>query len=158
VTAPGEPRAAHVILAGGFAAAALDIVNAMVFWNIYAGTRPVAILQSIAAGIEGKAAFAGGAASAALGLFLHFLMMCAMAAVYWLACRRWRWMLARPAVAGFAYGLVTWAAMNYVVVPLSNASSPPFIPSWFIDGLLAHILLVGLLFAFVARWSAGRSR
>src|SRR5262245_5616966 len=158
VTKPGEPRAAAVIVGGGFAAAALDIVNAMVFWSLYAGTKPVAILQSIAAGLQGKAAFSGGASSAALGLFLHFFIMCAMAAVYWLACRRWTWMLERPAVAGVAYGLLTWAAMNYVVVPLSKASSPPFIPSWFVDGLLAHVLLVGLLFAFVARWSAGRSR
>lgn len=158
MTKPGDPRAAHVIIGGGFAAAALDIVNAMVFWNLYAGTKPATILQSIAAGVQGKAAFAGGAASATLGLFLHFLMMCAMAAVYWIACRGWPWMLARPAVAGVAYGLLTWAAMNYVVVPLSRASSPPFIPSWFVDGLLAHILLVGLLFALVARWSAGRSR
>ena len=158
MTAPGSPRAADVIVGGGLAAAALDIVNAMVFWNLYAGTKPATILQSIAAGLEGKAAFSGGAASAALGLLLHFFMMCAMAAVYWLACRRWPSMLARPAAAGVAYGLLTWAAMNYVVVPLSNASSPPFIPSWFIDGILAHVVLVGLLFAYVARWSAGRSR
>ena len=158
VTAAGEPRAAHVIVGGGFAAAALDIGNAMVFWNLYAGTKPVTILQSIAAGLQGKAAFSGGAASAALGLFLHFFMMCAMAAVYWLACRRWRGMLERPARAGIIYGLLSWAAMNYVVVPLSNASPPPFIAAWLVDGLLAHLLLVGLLFAYVARGSAGRSR
>jgi hypothetical protein len=156
VTTPGQPRAADVIVGGGFAAAALDILNAMVFWNLYAGTKPAVILQSIAAGIEGNEAFSGGTASAALGLFLHFFMMCAMAAGYWLACRRWPSMLARPGAAGVAYGLVTWAAMNYVVVPLSNASSPPFIPPWFIDGILAHVLLAGLLFAYVARWSARR--
>ena len=151
------PRAAQLIVGGGFAAAALDIVNAMVFWNLYAGTKPVTILQSIAAGLQGEAAFSGGAASAALGLFLHSFIMCAMAAVYWLACRRWRWMLERPAAAGVAYGLLTWAAMNHVVVPLSHASSPPFIASWFLDGILAHVLLVGLLFAYVARGSARRS-
>jgi hypothetical protein len=48
--------------------------------------------------------------------------------------------------------------MNYVVVPLSRAGQPPFIPAWFVDGLLAHVLLVGLLFAFVARSSAARAR
>jgi uncharacterized membrane protein YagU involved in acid resistance len=151
------PRAADVVLGGGFAAAALDIVNAMVFWNLYAGAKPSAILQSIAAGIQGKAAFAGGATSAALGLALHFLIMGGMAAVYWLACRRWPWMITRPVTAGVGYGLVTWVAMNYVVVPLSRATPPPFIPAWFVDGLLAHVLLVGLLFAFVARWSARRA-
>jgi len=153
----GRPRAADVILGGGLAAAALDIVNAMAFWNLHSGTRPSTILQSVAAGIQGPAAFAGGAASAALGLLLHSAIMCSMAAVYWLACRRWPWMLERPVPAGIAFGLGTWAAMNYVVVPASRAEAPPFIAAWFIDGLLAHVVLVGLLLAFVARWSAARA-
>jgi hypothetical protein len=41
-------------------------------------------------------------------------------------------------------------------VPLSRASPPPDIPAWFADGILAHLLLVGLLLAFIARWSANR--
>ena len=151
-----RPRAADVILGGGLAAGLLDIVNAIVFWRIYNGAEAHVILQAIAAGIQGKAAFAGGAGSAALGLFLHLFIMCGMAAVYWLACRRWPWMVARPMAAGVAYGFLTWIAMNYVIVPLSRALPPPFIATWFIDGLLAHVLLVGLLFAFVARWSALR--
>ena len=152
-----QPRATDVVLCGGLAAGILDILNAIVFWRLYAGTSPTVILQSIAAGIQGKAAFAGGGGSAALGLFFHLAIMCAMAAVYWLACRRWNWMIEKPLQAGVAYGLVTWAVMNYVVVPLSRASAPPFIASWFLDGLLAHVLLVGLLFAFVARRSALRT-
>ena len=85
----GRPRAADVILGGGLVAGTLDIVNAIVFWRLYNGASAAVILQSVAAGLQGKAAFAGGAASAALGLFLHFLMMLAMAAVFWLGCRRW---------------------------------------------------------------------
>jgi len=134
----------------------LDIVNAIVFWRLYSGTKASVILQAIAAGVEGKAAFAGGTSSAALGLFLHFFIMFGMAAVYWLASRRLAWTITKPVTAGIAYGLLTWIAMNYVIVPLSRAQPPPFIASWFVDGLLAHILLVGLLFAFVARWSAAR--
>jgi hypothetical protein len=157
MTAPdSQPRAVDVVVGGGFAAGVLDIVNAIVFWRLYSGTSATRILLSVAAGVQGKAAFAGGTSSAAFGLVLHFLIMFGMATVYWLACRRWPWMTARPIAAGVAYGLVTWVAMNYVIVPLSRASSPPFIASWFIDGLLAHVLLVGLLFAFVARWSAAR--
>ncbi len=152
-----RPRAVDVVLAGGLAAGLADITNANVFWRLYSGTRAFVILQSVAAGIQGKAAFAGGTGSAALGLFLHLFIMCVMAAVYWIACRRWPRMIERPVESGFAYGMLTWTAMNYAVVPLSRATSPPFIASWFIDGLLAHVLLVGLLFAFVARWSAGRS-
>jgi uncharacterized membrane protein YagU involved in acid resistance len=154
----GSPRAVDVVLGGGIAAGLLDILNAIVFWWLRSGTKPAAILQSVASGLLGEAAFAGGAATAALGLFLHLFIMCAMAAVYWLACRRWPWMLAQPAQAGVAYGLLTWVAMNYVIVPLSRAGQPPFIPAWFVDGLLAHVLLVGLLFAFAARRSAARAR
>jgi hypothetical protein len=154
----GRPRAADVILAGGLVAGVLDIVNAIAFWRLYNGASATAILQSVAAGLQGKAAFTGGASSAALGLLLHFLIMFAMAAAYWLACRRWPALLRRPVPAGIAYGLGTWAVMNYVVVPLSRASSPPFIPAWFADGLLAHVLLVGLPFALIARWSAKRAK
>jgi hypothetical protein len=42
-------------------------------------------------------------------------------------------------------------------VPLSRAAPPPFIAAWFVDGILAHLLLVGLLLAFTARWSARRA-
>ena len=75
----GRPRAADVILGGGLAAGLLDIVNAIVFWRLYNGASATVILQSVAAGLQGKAAYAGGVASAALGLVLHLLIMCAMA-------------------------------------------------------------------------------
>jgi hypothetical protein len=146
----------NAMLAAGLVAGVLDIVNAIAFWRLYAGTSATTILQSVAAGLLGTAAFAGGVAAAAFGLVVHLLMMCAMAAVYWVAARRWPALLAKPLAAGVAYGLLTWAAMNYVVVPLSRASAPPFILPWFVDGLLAHLLLVGIPFAFVARWTASR--
>jgi hypothetical protein len=37
-----------------------------------------------------------------------------------------------------------------------TAPRSQFIPAWFADGILAHLLPVGLLLAFVARWSANR--
>lgn len=141
---------------GGFAAGAIDIVNAMIFWRVRSGTPPSTILQSVAAGVLGSDAFAGGAGTAVLGLVLHFAISLSMAGVFWLAVRRFPPLLARPLATGIAYGLVTWAAMNHVVVPLSRATPPPFITAWFVDGVLAHVLLFGLLLAFVARWSARR--
>ncbi len=69
-----------VVLAGGALLAVLDIVNAATFWYLYRGTSPVAILQSIAAGILGRDSFKGGAATAALGLALHLLISFALVA------------------------------------------------------------------------------
>lgn len=151
-----RPRMLDVVVYGGLAGGLLDILNATTFWYLYNGAPPGVILQAIAAGLLGKDAFAGGAGTAALGLFLHFFIACGMAAVYWLACLRSPHLLRRPVVSGTAYGIVTYLAMTYVVVPLSRATSPPFILSWFIDSVLAHVVLVGLLLAFVARWSANR--
>ena len=150
------PRALHVVWYGGLAAAGLDIVNAIVFWQVYSGTPAMRILQAIAVGLLGTAAFEGGAGTAALGLALHCLIALGMAFVYWVAASRWQALLRHPVAAGLAYGAITWVAMNYVIVPLSRATPPPFIPAWFADGVLAHLVLVGLLLAFVARWSANR--
>jgi uncharacterized membrane protein YagU involved in acid resistance len=151
-----RPRAVHVVLLGGLAAGLVDIVNAMAFWYLHSDVSPGRILQSVAAGLLGEEAFAGGGATAALGLVLHLGISLAMAAVFWLAVRRFPSLLARPMAVGIAYGLVTWAVMNHLVVPLSRATPPPFIPAWFVDGVLAHVLLFGLLLAFLARWSARR--
>jgi uncharacterized membrane protein YagU involved in acid resistance len=151
-----QPRAIDVVLLGGVAVGALDIANAIAFWHFQSGTPPAVILQAVAAGLLGPAAFQGGAATAAAGLGLHFLIAFGMAGVYWLACRRWPALVVRPVAAGLAYGALTWLAMNHAVVPLSRATPPPFIPAWFVDGILAHLLLVGFLLAFVARWSARR--
>lgn len=156
MTVPGGPRALHVVFHAGFAAATLDIVNAIVFWQVYSAVPATRILQSIAAGLLGKAAFEGGAKTAALGLALHYFIAFGMALVYWLAASRFPLLLRRPVAAGLAYGAATWVAMNYVILPLSRASAAPAVPAWFVDGVLAHLLLFGLLLAFVARWSANR--
>jgi hypothetical protein len=154
--AAGRPRAVHVVVHGGLAAGLLDIVNAAIFWFLYNGASPVRILQSVAAGLLGPAAFAGGKTTAALGLFLHFFIAVGMAAVYWLACLRWPALVGRPVMAGISYGVAAWLAMEHIVVPLSRAQPPPFILPWVIDSVLAHVVLIGLLLAFVARWSANR--
>ncbi len=152
-----RPCASHVILLGGTAAALLDIALAMSFWWFYNGASPLVILQSIAAGLLGKDSFAGGMGTAALGAFLHIFIACVMAAVFYLACRRWSILFRRPVFYGAVYGVLLYLAMSYVVLPLSKASPLPFIPSWFIASVLSHVMLVGIPIALVARWSAARS-
>jgi hypothetical protein len=98
--------------------------------------------------VEGKPAFALPAGEAGIA--------CSMATAYWLACLRWPVLVRRPAIAGVCFGVAAWLAMEHIVVPLSRAQPPPFILPWFIDSVLAHVVLIGLLLAFVARWSASR--
>ena len=64
----------RAIVAGGLAAGVLDAVDALVAYKLAYGMSPLVIYQFVASGLLGKAAYAGGAATALLGLAVHFLI------------------------------------------------------------------------------------
>ena len=141
---------ALTILLATAAAGTLDITDACVYWAITKGVPPERIFQSVASGLLGKAAFKGGAQTAALGLALHFAIMAVMVAVYVLASRRLGVLTRRPVPMGIAYGAATYVVMNYVVLPLSQVGPRgPFVLPSFINGLAAHLILVGLTIALI---------
>ena len=149
------------VVAGGLVAGAFDIAYACIFWAIKAGVAPRRILQSVAAGLLGReAAVQGGNATAALGLVLHFFIALTMAAVYFLAARRWSLLWRRAWVLGAIYGLWLYIAMQYIVVPLSRAggggSNPD--PVWVTLSVLVHVFLVGIPCAVGARYGILRER
>jgi uncharacterized membrane protein YagU involved in acid resistance len=139
------------VLAGGLVAGTLDIVYACAFWALKAGVPPRRILQSVAAGLLGRASFEGGAATAALGLALHFLIATSMSAAYYLVARRWPLLWRRPVPCGAAYGLILYGVMNYIVVPLSAAGPGSKDPLWIALSIAVHVLLIGIPIALFAR-------
>lgn len=136
------------IALGGIIAATLDIGAAM----LISGASLTRILHFIASGLIGKAAFDGGVATAALGLALQELMGLIIAAIFVLAS------LPAPALrkawvsAGLAYGVVIYAVMNYVVMPLSAIGK---IPSFSLEGLIKNGLAM-LVFGLIVAWFARR--
>ena len=130
------------------AAGVLDILFAMTFWHLRAGVAPVRILQSVAAGLLGRDSFAGGAATAALGVALHFAIIAAMALAYYATAAHWRALEARPLVGGLVYGLILYGVMTFVVVPLSAAPPSSKDVLWVALSILAHVALVGMPIAF----------
>ena len=84
------------VLAGGLVAGTFDIVYACGFWALKLDVPAQRVLQSVATGLLGKASFTGGAATAALGLALHYLIALSMSGVYYLAARRWPFLWQRP--------------------------------------------------------------
>lgn len=94
------------VLAGGFVAGTLDIVYACAFWALKSGVPAQRILQSVAAGLLGRAAFEGGGATAVLGLALHFLIAVSMSAAYYVVALRWPLLRLRPVACGALYGLL----------------------------------------------------
>lgn len=139
------------VLAGGLVAGTLDISYACVFWAIKAGVTPQRIFQSVAAGLLGKASFDGGAATAALGVVLHYFIATTMALAYYLVAKRLRLLTQRPWLLGAAYGLLLYLIMNYVVVPLSAAGSGSKDPLWVSLSIAVHMLFIGIPSALFAR-------
>ncbi len=154
VPRPVPPSLALVAL-GGVVAGAIDIAFACIFWALKAGVPPARIFQSVAAGVLGRpAAVAGGAATAALGLALHFFIALTVAFVYYAGARYAAALWRRPWSFGALYGVAVFGVMHYVVVPLSAAGGgriAPFDLLW--DGLsiVVHAYGIGVPVALAAR-------
>lgn len=144
--------AAFAILAGGGIAATFDIVYAIVYSWIRAKVPPITIVQSVASGLIGQRAYEGGAATAALGLCLHYAMGFIIASIFWLASRRLQFMTERAVLAGLLYGICVYFVMNFVVLPLSAFPTPiTHAPVRMAINIVAHMILFGLPIALATR-------
>lgn len=144
-------RAVHAILWGGLVAGAIDITYALGF-SAARGVPPMRILQSVASGLLGSPAYQGGAGTAALGFVLHFLLMLIIAAIFYFASLRLRFLIERPVLWGALYGFAVYWVMNLVVLPLSAfPSEVKFVPVVLITSLVVHAFGIGVPIAWASR-------
>ncbi len=140
-----RPKALPAILVGGLLAGSLDLGSAFV---IYGARVPYAI----AGGLLGRAAFQGGAATYALGIFLHFFIATSAAAAYYAASRKLEFLKEHPLVCGLFYGIAVFLVMNLIVLPLSALHNRgPYQLAGLIQGLLVHMFLIGVPISFSVR-------
>jgi hypothetical protein len=151
VSVSSNTGALRRILVAGALLGLTDICYAWLLYVVILGrTTYIRVAQSIASGVLGKATYDGGAATAALGLTLHFTIAFIWTVFFYLLLRYWpptqRMLRAPrgPVYVGLAYGAVIWLVMNLVVIPLSRARGGPLF-TW-INGLsiLVHAALLGL--------------
>lgn len=140
----------RAVLIGGLAGGAGDILFAIAFAAIH-GRTPVWLLQTVATGLLGQAAYDGGLPAALLGLAGHFSMSFLWAALFVTLASRIPQLVAKPAIAGPAYGVLVFLAMRLVVLPVSAF---PYPVSFKLDSagpdLLSHMFLFGLPIALAA--------
>ena len=151
-----DRSAAKAILTAAFVAGTLDILAAFALYALL-GVPATRILQSIAAGLLGPAAFEGAARTAWLGLGLHFAIMTVAVGVYYLASRFLAMLRQRWIASGVIFGLAMFTFMTYIVLPLS-ANPPRGSDPWLLLIVAAiHVICVGLPIAFiVARYGPQR--
>jgi uncharacterized membrane protein YagU involved in acid resistance len=128
----------------------LDLLDAIIYYGTL-GVSPIKIPQSVASGVFGRIAYSDGIVSAALGLGLHFFIAFVISAVYILASRHLK-LSRHPILSGAVYGVAVYFFMNYVVLPLSYVyPRPHFATGPFLNGIIGHIVLIGIPIALIAR-------
>ena len=132
----------RAILITGLIVGAMDITSAIVITLLHGGTI-TRLMQFIASGLLGKSAFQGGLATAALGLALHFVIAFGLVTVFYFASCKLAFLRQRPVLSGIAYGLIVFAIMNLIVLPLS-AATPRHSLSGDLIQIAIHMFIIGL--------------
>jgi hypothetical protein len=137
------------VLAATLVSGSLDILLAMILTLAFGRTIP-GMLRTVASGPFPRAT-EWGTGGALLGLGVHFALMAIMALIFMLIVRSRPALLDTPWRTALAYGVVTYFVMNWIVVPLRFHSPLPPKPISIATQGFAHLVLVGLVFAFIAR-------
>lgn len=128
-------------LVGGLIGGTLDILFAITF-AIVNGRTATWLLQTVATGLLGPAAYDGGTGTAILGLAAHFVLSIGWAALFVTLAVRLPLLVRKPVVSCVVFGLVVFFVMRLVVLPLSDFPYPVsvFSKAAGLD-LLSHVLL-----------------
>jgi putative effector of murein hydrolase len=114
------------------------------------GVAPWAVARVVAAGLIGLGALKGGLAASLLGLTLQVAMTLAIGFAWWSMAPSFAMRVSDRSVLGVALGLVVFAVMNFVVVPLSAIGHfPKFHSVPFLLAHLAAMLVYGLAISFL---------
>lgn len=133
-----QPNLALPILVGGAVAGVLDMTSAYMTFGRY---MPI----GIAGALVGPAARHVSAGQYILGLAIHYLIAFSAAAAYCLASKKLPFLRDHFVVCGIFFGIGFFLFMQLVVLPLSAYHAMgPYTYRGLVQGLLAHIFLIGL--------------
>jgi hypothetical protein len=135
-------RALRAIALTGLIVGAMDITSAIIITLSRGGTI-IRLMQFIASGLLGREAFQGGLPIAFLGLALHFVIAFGLVAVFYFARGRIAFLRNYPVPSGVIYGLIVFAVMNLIVLPLS-AATPRHSLSGDLIQVGVHMFVIGL--------------
>jgi hypothetical protein len=140
-----KPAILKAILIGGFVAGSFDLTSAFI-------TYGWGVPRGIAGGLLGRQALHGGAGTWILGVFLHYFIAYSAATAYCLASTWLDFLKPHFLVCGIFFGMGFYLVMKLIVVPLSALHSVgPFQLHDLIQGLLVHMILIGVPIAFCLR-------
>ena len=136
--APQKRSLVLPILVGGSVAGLLDMTSAYITFGRY---MPI----GIAGGVVGAAGRHLTAGQYILGLAIHYFIAFSAATAYCLASKKLEFLRDNFFVCGVFFGIGFFLFMQLVVLPLSAYHAMgPYQYRGLVQGLLAHIFLIGL--------------
>ena len=137
------------ILVGGALAGTFDLIAAFI-------TFGPGVPRAIAGGLLGRGALQGGVGTWILGAVLHYFIAFSAATIYCLSSRSLGFLKDHWLVCGLFYGIAIFLVMNLVVLPLcAYHSMGPYQYRALVQGLLVHMLIIGLPISFSLNRLAG---
>ena len=141
------------IVLAAFLAGLLDIVAAIIVYSIFLDkTTALAILQSVASGVFGRAAYEGGMKMAAYGLALHFIITIIFTSFYFFVYPRLELLRKERIFSGIIYGIFVWLVMNLIVLPIALSGVFPASIASSLIGIAIVIIAVGIPTSLIAHF------
>jgi hypothetical protein len=144
----------RTILWIGLVAGTLDITENIVF-NAFRGVTPWRIFQFIASGLIDGRSFQLGWTSVGLGVLIHYAIALIWTAIFYIAATEFNFnvLLRRPILFGLLYGMLVYAIMNFIVLPLSAVPPRPSAATIAarINAVLALMFCIGMPVALLVK-------
>ncbi|HYG19295.1 MAG TPA: DUF1440 domain-containing protein [Ohtaekwangia sp.] len=135
------------ILTTGLLVGTLDIVTAMIVYNV----GPAQIFPFITSGAFGNEAFSGSFIMIFWGIVFHYFIAFAWTVVFFLMVPKVAILRKRAVLNGLLYGIVIWLVMNMIILPLSRLSQAPLNFKAAVIGAAILMVMVGLPIAMLAQ-------
>lgn len=123
-------------------AGCLDISAACLQAWLVRGTKPATVLQYIASGAFGKAAFSGSAAYLFFGLLFHFCIAFACTLLYFLLYPKLTFLQKNTWLSALLVAVAAWVVTTRIIIPLSQIKPAAF-------DLLKALQAVAILYACI---------
>jgi uncharacterized membrane protein YagU involved in acid resistance len=122
----------------------MDALAAIIYYLLKGGTHPENIFKYISSSVFGAKARTGRIEMILAGIAIHFLIALAWTVFFYLLFRSFNWIRDHAIISGIIYGIIVWALMNLLFVPLTRIGQKPFDLNNSIIQALILIFCVGL--------------
>ena len=137
------------ILWSTFVVGILDATAAIIVYGIFYNYNPIQIYQFVSSAVLSNNAYNGGIPVALLGVAFHFFIAFVSSYLFIEFYPKLAVLRQNKIIVGLVYGLIIWAVMNLIVIPLTKIPASGF-DTVSVLAILWHMFVVGLPISIIA--------